>query len=433
MKKLFLTSGIIACMACPAFADPGFTPAQGGTTPDACDYSHLTSYDTAVTLNAGWQRLWGTITLNEDDEETLNSQSGSGDSAYNGRPAPLYSVNGSTTVYQTLNGTAAGNYELDDGVTAGSEAANVILNTSLPQGKVVTYSLNANDSNLTGSATMPTPQSDRRAFTGFWSAADATDAQNQYIDATGHLTSYGASASSGYAAESTNTWYAQYACATPTLIGGSEVTGHEHEPVLAGYTFQGWNTMADGSGDAYVPGTSCINNTTTLYAQWLANDITITYNCGTPLDNNSASYPEGPTVSTTTIAMDSHGTLQAGTNCTLPGYSFAGWSCPGLYSYTGTGADTQPNDNIFASAAAVAVHSASDITCTAQWTRNEIGLTWTDPSGANTPVSGSCYYDDTITVPANPSRTGYQFSGWAVSGAPVETQQPAQQTGGQGG
>ncbi len=44
------------------------------------------------------------------------------------------------------------------------------------------------------------------------------------------------------------------------------------EPVCPGYVFDGWNTKADGTGDAYAPGQSVMNLTDsgefTLYAQW---------------------------------------------------------------------------------------------------------------------------------------------------------------------
>ena len=55
-----------------------------------------------------------------------------------------------------------------------------------------------------------------------------------------------------------------------------------------GYTFNGWNTQADGKGTPYQPGaTFTITGNTTLYAMWTANEAhTVTYNAnggtGTP-------------------------------------------------------------------------------------------------------------------------------------------------------
>ena len=52
-----------------------------------------------------------------------------------------------------------------------------------------------------------------------------------------------------------------------------------------GYTFAGWNTAANGSGDSYTNGqsvsnlTSAENGTVTLYAQWTINTYTVTIEC----------------------------------------------------------------------------------------------------------------------------------------------------------
>lgn len=82
MKKLFLTSGIIACMACPAFATGGFTPdnvpqgyegmdgghsytpAQSGTTTlaEQCVQGNLNTYSGSSVLEAQWVPMATTIT-----------------------------------------------------------------------------------------------------------------------------------------------------------------------------------------------------------------------------------------------------------------------------------------------------------------------------------------------------------------------------------
>lgn len=52
---------------------------------------------------------------------------------------------------------------------------------------------------------------------------------------------------------------------------------------FTGYTFSGWNTKADGTGDYYSDEAEIFNLTTesnktiTLYAQWTANDVNVTY------------------------------------------------------------------------------------------------------------------------------------------------------------
>ena len=52
---------------------------------------------------------------------------------------------------------------------------------------------------------------------------------------------------------------------------------------------------------------------------------------------------------------------------------------------------------------------------TAGWQANNIGITWY--TQGNTTASGGssqCTYDGTITLPTQPSRTGYVFGGWRV-------------------
>ncbi|MDY4172835.1 MAG: InlB B-repeat-containing protein [Evtepia sp.] len=86
------------------------------------------------------------------------------------------------------------------------------------------------------------------------------------------------------------------------------------------YTFNGWNTQADGKGTLYQPGaTFTITGDTTLYAMWTANVAhTVTYdlNGGTgtaPVDNNT--YSPGKTVK-----------VLEGKDLTKEGAQFAGWS-----------------------------------------------------------------------------------------------------------
>jgi uncharacterized repeat protein (TIGR02543 family) len=60
-----------------------------------------------------------------------------------------------------------------------------------------------------------------------------------------------------------------------SYASGSTITilGNSGSPVLAktGFTFAGWNTLANGSGTSYSQGnTITINNNITLYAQWTA-------------------------------------------------------------------------------------------------------------------------------------------------------------------
>ena len=62
--------------------------------------------------------------------------------------------------------------------------------------------------------------------------------------------------------------------ATATVLGNSGLL------TKTGYTFEGWNTEADGSGTEYVAGATLAMGTAnvTLYAQWTINSYNVIFN-----------------------------------------------------------------------------------------------------------------------------------------------------------
>jgi len=85
-----------------------------------------------------------------------------------------------------------------------------------------------------------------------------------------------------------------------------------------GYTFIGWNTAASGTGDDYFSGDSLdVNADTTLYAIWDANDYIVIY------DENGGSGA-GPL--DVNFDLEHPVTIADGSQLTLTGYTFAGWS-----------------------------------------------------------------------------------------------------------
>ena len=62
-----------------------------------------------------------------------------------------------------------------------------------------------------------------------------------------------------------------------------------------GYSFNGWNTASDGSGTDYSDQQSVLNiGNTVLYAKWLANTYTITFDAnGGKVNNSSVSAGSG--------------------------------------------------------------------------------------------------------------------------------------------
>ncbi len=173
------------------------------------------------------------------------------------------------------------------------------------------------------------------------------------------------------------------------------VLGNTGGLVKTGYSFTGWNTVANGSGTAYAPATQfTINANTTLYAQWAPNSYSVTFN---------ANGGSTPTPTSKSVIYDStYGTLAT---TTRTGYTFNGW-------FTASSGGT-----LVTSATAVAI--TANQTLFAQWTVNTYTVTF-DANGGGTPspTSKSVTYGATYGALATITRAGYTFNGWftAITG-----------------
>ncbi|MDR1033208.1 MAG: InlB B-repeat-containing protein [Bifidobacteriaceae bacterium] len=91
-----------------------------------------------------------------------------------------------------------------------------------------------------------------------------------------------------------------------------------------GFTFTGWNTQADGTGDAYVAGDKIsISSNGEIYAVWEANTYTLTYNGN---GNTGGTQPTGP--HTCTVTQDTCDIDVAGNtgDFVKTGYTFDTWN-----------------------------------------------------------------------------------------------------------
>lgn len=150
-----------------------------------------------------------------------------------------------------------------------------------------------------------------------------------------------------------------------------------------GHHFTGWNTSADGTGTGYSVGTAekpnLADGTTTknvtLYAQWEANEYTITFDSdgGSPVAQIKQDYGTGVTKPTAP---------------TKEGYTFAGWN-PAL-------PETMP---------------AGDLTLKAQWEANKYTITFDCAGGTAVAPIEQAYLSE-VQAPTEPTRTGYTFAGW---------------------
>lgn len=167
-----------------------------------------------------------------------------------------------------------------------------------------------------------------------------------------------------------------------------------------GYSFNGWNTEADGSGTAYGDGASVKNlaasGSATLYAQWKANTYTVKY------DANGGSG----TVESQTFTYDAEDFLRVnGDNgFKRTGYNFAGWglSANGGVNYT----EKQFVSNLTTN---------TEITLFAIWSADSQIVVTFDTCYAEVtadPPTKFVTYDSTYGDLPSVEITGYQFLGW---------------------
>src|SRR5690554_6920509 len=188
-------------------------------------------------------------------------------------------------------------------------------------------------------------------------------------------------------------------------MGGSEVNPQyvQKDNTIAipntskvGYTLEGWYTSLN-NGQTFDEKWSFTNNKVTtditLYAKWIINQYTITFNSN-----------KGSSVSS--ITQDYDTLVTAPNNPTKLGYTFSGWSQPVPIKMP-----------------------AEDVTLIAEWSINQYTITFNSNGGS--PVTAITQdYATTVSKPTDPTKVGYTFAGWYsdsnLSTAYTFTTMPAQ-------
>src|SRR5690554_7136806 len=177
-------------------------------------------------------------------------------------------------------------------------------------------------------------------------------------------------------------------------MGGSEVNPQyvQKDNTIAipntskvGYTLDGWYTSLN-NGQTFDEKWSFTNNKVTtditLYAKWIINQYTITFN------SNGGS-------SVSSITQDYlHAALPI-SDPTKVGYTFAGW-----YS-----------DSNLSTAYTFTTMPAEDITLYAKWIINQYTITFNSNEGSSV-SSITQDYATTVSKPTDPTKVGYTFAGW---------------------
>lgn len=163
------------------------------------------------------------------------------------------------------------------------------------------------------------------------------------------------------------------------------VLGNTGNLVKTGYTFAGWNTKADGSGMDYTENTKFNIGTSnvTLYAQWIPNQYTVTFNSN-----------GGNTINPITANYDT--TITAPLNTVRVGYTFIDW-----YKESGfTNAWNFTTDKV-----------TNDTTLYAKWSPNQYTVSFNEDGGSSVQDQTISYLQK-ATKPDDPTKTGYTFGGW---------------------
>jgi len=200
---------------------------------------------------------------------------------------------------------------------------------------------------------------------------------------------------------------------SPLVVRGITVPGtynkviakfNEGSLTRKGFTFNGWNTKADGSGTAYKDGDqfAALAAGVVLFAQWVAlPTFTVTYNGNTstggsvPVD--SKTYVAGDRVAT----LPNYGTLVKTSN------TFLGWNTQA----DGLGTFYNPQDMFNMPASNVTLYAVWKVTATYTLTYAANVV-----NGGTPPVDATAYANKQVaTVAANTGaliKTGYVLLGW---------------------
>jgi uncharacterized repeat protein (TIGR02543 family) len=181
------------------------------------------------------------------------------------------------------------------------------------------------------------------------------------------------------------------------------IPGNSGSLVRTGYTFIGWNTLADGTGTNYPAGVGSTYSAPAdlaLFAKWQANTYLISYN-GNGATGGSA--PNGGTYvtggSAYTVAANRSGTDAFSKS----GFTFAGWNT----AANGGGTDKSENATGFT--------TTTDVVFYAKWTAASFAVTYNTDGGGNAPTQLDTMYGATFTLPVAPTKAGSNFLGWETA------------------
>ena len=195
-----------------------------------------------------------------------------------------------------------------------------------------------------------------------------------------------------------------------------------------GYTFNGWNTKADGTGTSYGNAASVTNLTATngakitLYAQWRENVLTIRYhlNGGTSVSGNSY-FSSGNPCKTENWGYTSSSQYGLTNYDDTKRVTRTGYLANTYYNTKANGSGNNLDDDSLTTTIQIATAAGVLTNLENGDTTIDIYMIWTpmtfdvsfDANGGNVaPSTISVSYGSAYGELPTPSRTGYTFAGW---------------------
>jgi uncharacterized repeat protein (TIGR02543 family) len=182
------------------------------------------------------------------------------------------------------------------------------------------------------------------------------------------------------------------------------VSANSGNLVKSGYTFSGWNRLADGTGTNYSAGVDSftVTGSTNLFAKWIANNYTVTYRA------DSATAGTVPT-DATNYNIGNSVALRGNTGALLrTGYSFVGWTA----AADGSGIVLNSGETFTTGVANMTFH--------AKWSANTYTITYRANGGTGSPTRATDSYTTggtavTLSAGGTLARTGFDFAGWSTT------------------
>ena len=388
----------------PAIASEDITGSTVGSSHTYDTISRLT--DNSFTLTgwtfSGWNTLRngeGTAYANGQNVATLSSGNGDSVTLYAVWTANTYTVTYNSNKPATASGTVSGATE----------------------NSLHTYdtdkALTANGYSLTG-----------WTFTGWATSSGAAKAYDD-SQSVKNLTATSGGTVTLYAVWTANTYTVTYdpnkpSTASGVVEGSTPDSAHTYDAEkaltingysLTGWTFTGWATSYSGqktydNGQTVKNLTAASSGSVTLYAVWVANTYTITY------DSNIPASASGEINGTTDI---SEHTYDSAKRLTANGYGITGWTFTGW----ATSVEGEKEYDDKQSVSNITAANGGSVTLYAVWVANTYTITYNPnrPATASGAVSGltsssAHTYDIEKALTVNEyTLTGWTFAGWATS------------------